>query len=416
MKTFDKVMEFVQEIPIIDSHEHICEEEKVGPDPDILRTYLQHYITVDVISAGLTWDDFHVVMDTSRPILERWDRLDKHWENARLTGYAQALDLAVQKIYDEERIDRSTIERLSVKFKEANKPGHYHHVLHDLCNIEVSVNDMINGMQMTDSPLFKFVGRVDPIIEPKCMQDFQNLGNQVGVRVHTLEDYEELLEKYIDKIIADGQIGLKCAVAYRRPLFFEKVSRARAEDAFLRMVRGEDCSNADVKAFQDFVMHRICALAEKRHMFMQVHTGILEGNGNYIPNSNPMQLSNLIHEYTGLRFDLFHIGYPYHDQMGAMVKMYPNAYADLAWANIVSPAVSRRVLSDWLETMPANKIIGFGGDYCFVDGVYGHQLIARRNLSYALAEKVDMGLMDMKRAKRVAQMILHDNGKAVYGL
>jgi hypothetical protein len=275
---------------------------------------------------------------------------------------------------------------------------------------------MINDMKQTDSPLFKFVARVDPLVEPKNRQDFENLGHQAGVRLHTLDDYEEVCERILDQTITNGQIGLKCGLAYRRPLYFEKVTRARAEKAFNRLLNAEDCAGADVRAFQDYVMHRVCAMAEKRRMFMQVHTGILEGNSNHIPNSDPMQLNNLIREYTGLRFDLFHIGYPYHDQLGALVKMFPNAYADLAWANIISPPVSRRVLSDWLETMPANKIIGFGGDYCFVDGVYGHQLIARRNVSAMLARKIEEGLIDFSKALSLARMILHDNAKAVYGL
>lgn len=50
----------------------------------------------------------------------------------------------------------------------------------------------------------------------------------------------------------------------------------------------------------------------------------------------------------------------------------------MCWAHIVPPVASRNILSEWLEFLPYNKINGFGGDYCFVDGVYGHQYIARR--------------------------------------
>ena len=76
----------------------------------------------------------------------------------------------------------------------------------------------------------------------------------------------------------------------------------------------------------------------------------------------------------------------------------------------------RRVLSDWIETIPANKILGFSGDYCFVDGVYGHQLIARRNVSMALTEKMDDGLINLKQAQGLANKILHDNAKELFGL
>jgi hypothetical protein len=42
-------------------------------------------------------------------------------------------------------------------------------------------------------------------------------------------------------------------------------------------------------------------------------------------------------------------------------------------------------LVEWLDTVPANKISAFGGDYIFVDGVYGHQYLARQNVARALA-------------------------------
>ena len=45
--------------------------------------------------------------------------------------------------------------------------------------------------------------------------------------------------------------------------------------------------------------------------------------------------------------------------------------------------------------MPASKISAFGGDYCFVDGVYDHQYLARRNVASALAQKVGDGSFDL---------------------
>jgi hypothetical protein len=48
-------------------------------------------------------------------------------------------------------------------------------------------------------------------------------------------------------------------------------------------------------------------------------------------------------------------------------------------------------LSDWLDEVPANKIMGFGGDYLFMEGAYGHSVIARQNVATVLASKVDEG-------------------------
>ena len=68
------------------------------------------------------------------------------------------------------------------------------------------------------------------------------------------------------------------------------------------------------------------------------------------------------------------------------------------------------------KELPANKISAFGGDYGFVDGVYGHQLLARQNVAASLAAKVAGGSMDLDRAKQIAQWMFIDNPTRLFGL
>jgi len=66
--------------------------------------------------------------------------------------------------------------------------------------------------------------------------------------------------------------------------------------------------------------------------------------------------------------------------------------------------------------VPANKICAFGGDYCFPDGVYGHQKMARHNVSVSLATKVADGVFDVDEAKRVAKMLFVENPARLFKL
>ena len=61
------------------------------------------------------------------------------------------------------------------------------------------------------------------------------------------------------------------------------------------------------KPLQDYMMHYILRLANKRGLTFQFHTGLQEGNGNIIYNSDPSLLSNLFLEYPDVDFDIFHI-------------------------------------------------------------------------------------------------------------
>ncbi len=151
-------------------------------------------------------------------------------------------------------------------------------------------------------------------------------------------------------------------------------------------------------------------------MVLQIHTGLHEGNGNIITNSNPALLSRVFLEYPDMTFDVFHIGYPYQGELGALCKMFPNVHIDMCWAHIISPMAARAALDEWLEFLPYNRISGFGGDYTPIDGIYGHQYMARRNIAAVLSDKVEAGLFGIDEARRIAKALLYDNPKRLFGI
>ena len=74
-------------------------------------------------------------------------------------------------------------------------------------------------------------------------------------------------------------------------------------------------------------------------------------------------------------------------------------------------------LNEWIDLIPVNKIIGFGGDYQIpVEKIYGHLVMAREDIARVLARRVVKGLMTKKEAFDMAQMWLYDNPKGLYGL
>ena len=96
---------------------------------------------------------------------------------------------------------------------------------------------------------------------------------------------------------------------------------------------------------------------------VQIHTGLTAGNGNFVQNSDPRHLTNLFFLFPRIQFDLFHVSYPFEGELSVLAKLFPNVHADFCWTHIVSPEVARRTLHTFLETIPVNKIFGFGGDY-----------------------------------------------------
>ena len=143
------------------------------------------------------------------------------------------------------------------------------------------------------------------------------------------------------------------------------------------------------------------------------------GHG-YMPlrrvQGNPAAICELCRQSPRTRFVLFHIGYPYYEEMLPVAKHYPNAYLDMCWSWIINPVASKDFLKKYLVTAPANKLSVFGGDYIPVEPIPGHAAIARQGIAQALSELVDEGWMSLKDALSLTDMIMHQNARDLYGL
>ena len=73
-------------------------------------------------------------------------------------------------------------------------------------------------------------------------------------------------------------------------------------------------------------------------------------------------------------------------------------------------------MNEWLETVPANKIMAFGGDFLNAEGTYGHLMLAKQIISNVLVEKVKSGYFSEEEAFKIAQMILCKNAISILNL
>ena len=74
-------------------------------------------------------------------------------------------------------------------------------------------------------------------------------------------------------------------------------------------------------------------------------------------------MTSLFFLFPLVQFDLFHMSDPCQGEAAAIAKVFPNVHIDLCWAHIISPSAARRALHEMLDTVPSNKIFGYGGDY-----------------------------------------------------
>jgi len=427
--SYHELKDYVDGMRIIDTHEHLYQEhERLAQVVDVLATWFPHYASSDLRAAGMTEEELVSIWDASTPLEERWATFEPWWEKIRNTGYARALEIAARDLYGVDGINVETYQELSRKMKERNKKGLYKWVLGEMSKIDVSILNM--GVYDVDTNLFAPVVDFTDVIAVKDRSCLETVERTEGGPVHNLEDLVSAIRAKYDRL-AGKIVGVKIAHAYRRPIFFEKTSFSEAEEAFTKIYKVREFARVEVppqgmkmvpeaigyeelRPLQDYLVHKIIEEAERRRLPIQIHTGLHEGNENIIDNSNPVHLVNLFMEYQDAKFDIFHGGWPYCGELGALAKNFPNVYIDMCWMHIISPSRSQSALSDWLDEVPANKIMGFGGDYLFVEGVYGHAVIAKENVARVLAEKVDEGSYPMNEAKKYAHWLLRENPERLF--
>jgi len=430
--SYNDIRKHVDSIRLIDTHEHLPpENERVNKIVDVLSQFYLHYTSSDLISAGMSMEDLIYIKDTKIPLDYRWAVFEPWWEKIKNTGYSRCMEIAARDLYGVDGINSETYKQLSKKMMDRNKEGLYKWVLNEKAGIDICILDTLTHDYQVDSDLFVPVLRVSEYASPMNKKGLELLGKQFGNPIHNLGDYINLVKGRFDAL--EGKVAaVKIALAYNRSLHFEKRTYGEAEESLNKMFKTKGFHRVPIAdteysetildgpgkeellPLQDYLVHLTIQEASRRGLPIQIHTGLHEGNQNIVSNSNPELLVNLFLEYGDAKFDIFHGSWPYSNRLSALAKNFQNVYIDMCWMHIISPSRAMSALDEWLDEVPVNKIMGFGGDYLCVEGSYGHSVMARENVAKVLARKVDDGIYDIDEAKKYATWILRDNPKNLF--
>jgi predicted TIM-barrel fold metal-dependent hydrolase len=435
-----RIREALDAIHLVDTHEHLFAEDERHRAAVDFGYLFPHYASSDLVSAGLPPSLLEAVRWPSRPALmerwprmrrprhfpmpprtdmsleERWEVVAPYWESIRHTGYGTCLRIAMRDLFDVADLSGQTVEHLSDAIAASRRPGWYQHVLKEKARIAVSIQD--DGRATVDKTFFVPAVRLEHFAVARTREELSALEGECAFAIHSLDDLVKAMQTALDRYVIEGAVGVKIGLAYRRAIRFEKAARADAERLFNRIGShlGEGPSWEEARPLQDYMIHQIIRAAIDRDLPIQIHTGLQEGNENILTNSNPMLLVNLFIEYREAKFDIFHGAYPYTGELLALAKNFPNVYLDLCWLYIISPSAGARVLHEAIETVPANKIFAFGGDFVIPEGAYGHSVMARQVVSRVLSEKIEDGYLTEDEAVGLAGRILRENPAALYRL
>lgn len=408
----------------IDTHEHILpESQRVSQQVDFF-TLASHYAINDVISAGLPEKEASLLEKGDATAAAKWQVFEPYWRFARFTGYGEALRIAIRDIYGFAEISGATLPRINQAIGARNKVGLYRDILKRRAKLRFCVNDEYWQPVPTrvDLEFFVLARKFDWLLTPITTEGVHRLEKLTELSITNLSALKQALRKHFELALSIGMVTVKSTMAYQRDLYFAEVPEAEAAAEFDRLMRGEEkvpegfrsLVNRPYRKLSDYMFHYLVQLADAHHVPFQIHTGLQAGNGNFVTNTNPTQLTNLFFLYPRVSFDLFHIGFPYWRETAVLAKTFPNVYVDFCWMHIVSPHAARSALHEMLDMVPANKLFGFGGDYRYPELTYAHLVMARRNIAQVLSERVEAKSCSEAEALQLGRWLLHDNAAQLF--
>jgi hypothetical protein len=411
----ERIKGYIDTMRIFDTHEHLI-------DPDLLKRadffdftmLLQQNSYDDLVSAGMPDIGLDIFYNGTRTASYKWKLIEPYWNKTFNTSYIRILLLAINDLYGISNLNSSTVELLSQKMKNNYNGDWFNHVLKDLCRID---HVILSGDSIKNSDFIKYETRFGSWLTIRSEYGIDSLAIIQVEPIYTLENFVRSMRMAFDAALKKGMIAVKINFAYKRSLNVENVSSEAARKVFRTLVNGNEdlvISYRDAKPLQDYMVHQLLNMAQQAGIPVAFHTGLLAGSGNYINNSNPTLLLNLFMEYPDIKFVLYHGSYPFGGELSTLAKTFKNVYIDMNWTYAISPAFTARYLNEWLETVPASKIMAFGGDPRIVEITYANLVLARQIISNVLIEKVKYGYLTESEAITVARMILHDNGMKFY--
>ena len=124
----------------------------------------------------------------------------------------------------------------------------------------------------------------------------------------------------------------------------------------------------------------------------------------------------VIARHPQLRFQVFLANESANQAMCTLARELPNLSLAGYWWHNFFPGSIRKLMSERLDMLAANKQIGFFSDAYCVDWTYAKAVLVRKQLAEVLAQKVTQGQFSADEALSVARQILWESPQSLLGM
>jgi hypothetical protein len=408
---------YVRGLPLYDVHEHHMPESLHDREVGLLKLLEQSYAGwTQARPYRLAPDEPPFSLPPERPCT--WEDVARYVEGSGSNAFVTSLVSALTELYGlgDAGITQNTWEELDHEIRRRHESPEWVEDVIARAGIVRIITDPFTNILLDAptslGPRYRSVARINCLAVGWHPDSHDHNGNSahaiataLDAQIDSFDDFLSFLELFVDTVPGRSQVALKNALAYDRDLRFDEPDEGLARRAFGK----RRPSAAEQKAFGDFVVDRLCALAGERGLPVQMHLGTALVRG-----SHPMHVAGLVERHPGTRFLLMHLGYPWSRDLLGLAFVYRNIWLDLTWSFLLSPSHFKLALHEAIEILPDESRLMLGGDAWHVEESYGALALGRRLIAEVLHERMEARFLSEAGAQRLADRILHENGRAFF--
>lgn len=234
--------------------------------------------------------------------------------------------------------------------------------------------------------------------------------------VRTLADVHAALDHYVAAFPLDSL--LSTAQHISTDLTLRLVTD---DEMVVALTRRERATTADRDIYASYILNAFLTRLEERapQLLYQFSLGaepLPYETGSKLRQDTIFEVAALVAAHPRLRFQVFLSSEHANQSLCTLARELPNfSLAGFWWHNLF-PGIIRKVMTDRLDMVAANKQVGFFSDAYCVEWAYAKAVIVRRQLADVLAQKVSQGQYTVDDALAIAHQILYITPQTLNGM
>ena len=235
-------------------------------------------------------------------------------------------------------------------------------------------------------------------------------------KIETIGHAEQAMDHYFSRIPFDRVMTIASHLSTH--IHYRKTTREEMVKALSNRENAGDWER-DVYAnylLEEFLMRFEAVHPEKVLQFSMAAEPLPYETISMMHSGTPLEIAQIIAAHPKIRFSFQIANMAVNQSFCTMARELPNLSLNGYWWQNFFPSYIERVLSERLDMVAINKIIGFFTDAYTMEWSYAKSKLIRRITAKVLAERVDQGRYRREDALSMASKLLAGTAQQIFGV